>query len=266
MLIDAHSHLDGYGEELESVLKEMSQHQIFTIGNSIDIPSYQRNLEIASRCDLVLPTFGIHPWKAPEYVDHLEDLRESIDRSPMIGEIGLDYHWARDASQYPAQTKVLEFFLAAASQQGKIVNLHTKGAEKEVLRLLRSYDIQRAIIHWYSGPLDILQAMIDYGLCFTVGVEVLCSQQIQTIARDLPLERLLTETDNPGGQKWLTGTPGMPLHIKDVIQKLAELRKTPKQVITDTIRDNFVRLITDDPWLTDIGDKVLRTDCRTENP
>ncbi len=257
MLIDVHTHLDSYGEELESVLGEIRQHQIFTISNSMDLPSYERNLDIASRCDLVLPTFGIHPWKAPEYVDRLDDLRRAIDQSPMIGEIGLDYHWIKETSQYPAQTKVFEFFLAAASQQGKIVNLHTKGAEKEVLQLLRRYDIQRAIIHWYSGPLDVLQAMIDHGLYFTVGVEVVSSPYLQTIAQHLPLERLLTETDNPGGQEWLTGTPGKPVIIKDVVQKLAELRQTTTQVIIDTVQDNFIQLISDAPRLSDICSKVF---------
>jgi len=249
MFIDAHSHLDGYGEELESVLKEISELRIFTISNAVDLLSYERNLEIAGQCELVLPTFGIHPWTASQYVDRLEDLSQAIDRSPMLGELGLDYHWARDASQYPAQRKVLEFFLAAASQQGKVVNLHTKGAEDEILQLLRSYHIQRAIIHWYSGPLDVLRALVDHGCYFTVGVEVCTSEHIQTIARDLPEERLLTETDNPGGQQWLTGTIGMPHHIRDVVQKLAELRKTTTQAVTETVEANFVRLIQGDPWL-----------------
>jgi len=250
MLIDVHSHLDRYEENLEYVLEEIRRHRIFTISNSMDLPSYKRNLEIASRCNLVLPTFGIHPWNAPEYIDSLEDLRKAIKQSPMLGEIGLDHHFVRDASQYPAQAQVFEFFLKAASEQGKIVILHTKGAEQEVLRLLHCHNIGRAIIHWYSGPLDVLRAMVDHGLYFTVGVEVLYSQHIQTIARDLPSERLLTETDNPGGQKSLTGTIGMPLLIRDVIQTLAELRKTTTQVIIETIQANLVRLIHDDPWLS----------------
>ncbi len=66
MLIDAHAHLDHYGDELESVLMEITQHEIFTISNSMDPSSYRRNLEIAEKCRLVLPTFGIHPRRAPE--------------------------------------------------------------------------------------------------------------------------------------------------------------------------------------------------------
>jgi len=158
MLIDAHAHLDRYEDALEPALGEITQHSIFTISNSMDLPSYRRNLEIGEMCDLVLPTFGVHPWNAPEYADRLEDLEEAIEQSPILGEIGLDYYFVDDASQYPAQRKVLEFFLAAAQEQQKIVNLHTKGAESDVLHLLNRHEVQRAVIHWYSGPLDVLQS------------------------------------------------------------------------------------------------------------
>ncbi len=256
MLIDAHAHLDGYGKELEPALGEIEGHRILTIAVSMDLPSYQRNLEIGERCDLVLPTFGVHPTRAPQYADRLRELSNAVVQSPMIGEIGLDFHWVEDSSQYPAQKKVLEYFLAAAREQKKIVNLHTKGAEKEILDLLERYDIQRAIVHWYSGPLDILRALIEYGATFTVGVEVLYSQQIQTITRQLPSERLLTETDNPGGLKWLRGTIGMPQVIREVVQAIAELKQTTAETITKTVYNNFMRLAKDDPWLADIRARV----------
>ena len=256
MLIDAHAHLDKYGAELQAALEEIKENQILTIAVSMDLPSYERNLEIGERCDLVLPTFGVHPKRAPEYADRLSELNQAIERSPMIGEIGLDFHWVEDASQYPAQKKVLDYFLAAAREQKKIVNLHTKGAERETLDLLELYDIQRAIIHWYSGPLDILGALIDYGAYFTVGVEVLYSENIQAIARELPSTRLLTETDNPGGLKWLKGTLGMPVVAKQVVESLSEIKQTTAEAMARTIQENFFRLIEDDLWLADVRARV----------
>jgi TatD DNase family protein len=96
-LIDAHAHLDGYGRRgavpLEAALEEIRRHRIFTIGNSMDLPSYERNLEIADLCPYVLPIFGIHPWNAHRYADRLDDLKPAADRSPIFGEVGLD-HWA----------------------------------------------------------------------------------------------------------------------------------------------------------------------------
>ena len=195
MLIDAHSHLDRYElvdeRALESALAEITQHGIFTISNSMDLPSYKRNLQIGEMCDLVLPIFGVHPWNAPEYADRLEDLREAIERSPMLGEIGLDFYFVEDASAYPDQRRVFEFLLGAAREQEKIVTLHTKGAEKEVLQILDRYDIPRVIVHWYSGPLDIFRELVARGVYFTVGVEVLYSEHIRAIAQEIPSGKLL---------------------------------------------------------------------------
>jgi TatD DNase family protein len=253
MLIDAHVHIDKYGPDLDEALQEIRTRRIFTIAVAMDVPSYKRSLEIGDGRDLVLPTFGIHPRRAPEYVDRLSELGPLIEQSPAIGEIGLDFHWVKDSSQYPAQVKVLEYFLAAAREQKKMVNLHTKGAEKKILDLLERYDIERAIIHWYSGPLDIVRHLIQFGAYFTVGVEVSYSETIQAIAREIPDHLLLTETDNPGGLKWLKEIVGMPRHVEDVINVTARLRSSAPESVARIIRGNFLRMIEADPWLKDLG-------------
>jgi TatD DNase family protein len=249
MFIDAHAHLDKYGAEIDSVLEEIDQRQVFTIAVAMDVPSYQRSLVIGEASEFVLTTFGIHPRRAPEYADRLSGLSPLIEQSPAIGEIGLDFHWVKDRSQYPAQKKVLEYFLAAAREQKKMVNLHTKGAEREILDLLERYEIQRAIVHWYSGPLDILRALVQFGAYFTVGVEVSCSETIRTIAREIPDHLLLTETDNPGGLKWLKGVVGMPQHVENVVEVVAGVRSSSPERVTGTVHTNFLRIIDGDPWL-----------------
>jgi TatD DNase family protein len=261
MLVDAHSHVDRYdlvGEgALESALEQIDRYRIFTISNSMDLASYERNLAIGEMCGLVMPIFGVHPWNAPKYAHRLEELRKAVEQSPMLGEIGLDYYFVKDASEYPAQRRVFEFFLAAAKKQGKIVTLHTKGAEETVLELLERYDIPLAIVHWYSGPLDILRELAARGVYFTVGVEVLYSEHIQTIAREIPLGQLLTETDNPGGPKEFLGGPGMPVLVKAVVQGIAEVRGTTFEAITQTVHTNLSRLIWGVPKLVDTYFRVL---------
>ncbi|HEY2986196.1 MAG TPA: TatD family hydrolase [Candidatus Binatia bacterium] len=256
MLIDAHAHLDKYGADLDAALEEIERCDIFTWAVSMDLPSYRRNLEIAARSGRVLPTFGVHPRRAPEYADRLRELSPWIERSPAIGEIGLDFHWVEDESRYPAQKKVLEYFLAAAKEQDKIVNLHTKGAEKEILDLLVRYDIRRAVVHWYSGPLDVLDALIDYGAYFTFGVETMTSANIRSLARAVPLARMLTETDNPGGLKWLNGAAGMPGIILQVIEAIAAARHETSAAIIQALEENFRRLAGDDPWLRGLADRA----------
>jgi TatD DNase family protein len=251
MLIDAHAHLDGYGDLLDGALDEIRRLRIFTVATAMDVASYARLRQIGERSELVLPTFGIHPKRAAEYVGRLAELGRYIEATPAIGEIGLDFHWIRDRSQDAAQLRVLEYFLAAAREQNKMVNLHTKGGERRVLDLLERYEVKRAIIHWYSGPLDILRALSDFGAYFTLGVELTRSEAIQEIARSLPDHLLLTETDNPGGLKWLTGAHGMPGEIVAVVHALAELRCASPESVERTVHENFLRLIGGDPWLAD---------------
>jgi len=255
MLIDAHVHLDKYGDLLGRALEEIEEERIFTVATAMDVSSYRELREIGARSALILPTFGIHPRRAAEYAGRLQEIGGYIESSPAIGEIGLDFHWVRDISAYPAQRKVLEYFIAAAREQSKFVNLHTKAGEKEILNLLEKYDIQRAIIHWYSGPMDILRAMIDFGCYFTIGVEALYSDYIKEIAKAVPDHLLLTETDNPGALGWLKKNDeiGMPSTIGRVIAAVAELRQSTPDDIELLVQRNFSRLIADDPWLREVA-------------
>ena len=259
MLIDAHVHLDKYGDDLDDALREIEGHRIFTVATAMDVPSYLELQKIGERSDLVLPTFGIHPRRAAEYAGQLRDIDRYVEMSPAIGEIGLDFHWVKDTSTYPAQRKVLEYFIAAAAEQKKFVNLHTKAGEQEILDLLERYDAKRAIIHWYSGPMDILRAMIDFGCYFTIGVEVLYSEYIQKIAKAVPDHLLLTETDNPGALRWLKKNDevGMPAAIKTVIEAVADLRQSDSATIEKLIHANFSRLIEHDSWLAVARNRLL---------
>jgi len=267
MLIDAHVHLDRYGELLDRALKEIEAENIFTVATAMDIPSYLELQKIGERSELVLPTFGVHPRRAAEYADRLQEIGRNIEASPAIGEIGLDFHWVKDTGTYPAQRKVLEYFIAAAREQNKFVNLHTKAGEKEILDLLEKYDVRRAIIHWYSGPMDILRAMIDFGCYFTIGVEVLFSDYIKAIANAVPDHLLLTETDNPGALRWLKKTDevGMPNAIEQVVEALANLKLSTAERIEALVHRNFVRLVADDPRLQHVRARLLNSKPKTRN-
>jgi TatD DNase family protein len=266
MLIDAHVHLDKYGDLLDDALREIEQHRIFTVATAMNVPSYLELQKIGDRSKLVLPTFGIHPRRAAEYADRLNEIGRYIETSPAIGEIGLDFHWVKDTSTYGAQRKVLEYFIAAAAEQNKFVNLHTKAGEQEILDLLEKYDLKRAIIHWYSGPMDILRAMIDYGCYFTIGVEALYSDYIKEIARAIPDRLLLTETDNPGALRWLKKNDevGMPAAIKDVVNVLATLRQSTPDRIESLVEKNFSRLIAGDTRSADTAARLYLQNMRTE--
>ncbi len=251
MLIDAHAHLDHYDEPREA-LSRIERRRILTLANSMDPASYERNLVLAQGCPFVLPSFGIHPRRAPEHVDHLVELGPLAARSPMLGELGLDFHWVKDRDTYPHQIRVFEFLVNEAAEQDKVVNLHTKGAERRILDTLRRFGVKKAIVHWYSGPLDVLEEMITEGYFFTVGVEVLYSETIQAIARAVPPRQLLSETDNPGGHRWLAGEVAPPDVIADVVAAVARLKGLTPEKMEALIQANFLRLLGEDPRLAGI--------------
>jgi TatD DNase family protein len=258
LLVDAHAHLDQYSDsELPEVLQEIEETRTLTISTAMNPETYRRAQELAGRCRYVIPTFGIHPWDAHEYAGRMTQFDALIEESPMLGEIGLDYHFVQDVRRYGPQREVFGHFLAAARDQGKVVNLHTKGAEAEILDLLLRFEIERAIVHWYSGPLDLLLELSRLDCYFTIGVEVLRSEKIRQIASELPMDRILTETDNPGAWEWLTGERGMPEMIDDVISTLAEVRRTSEQEMERTVLENFALLTRDDPWLEEMQTELL---------
>ena len=247
VLVDAHAHLDEYPDTwLGAVLNQLEDDRIATISTAMAPQAYERALLIQERSQYVLATLGVHPWNAHYFVTHLDELEESMQGSPMFGEIGLDFRNVRDTMLYDSQERVFEFFLSAAKEQDKVVNVHTSGAEIESVDLFERYDIDRAIIHWYSGPSEPLRRMVDRGYYFTFGCEILSSELIRTIAQEVPLERILTETDNPGGPQWVFGEPAMPDLVKTVLEALALVHGADVQEMAEHVRRNMLTLVGSD--------------------
>ena len=258
MFIDAHAHLDKYSDnEIDDIFATIERENIFTLSVSIDVPSFLRIEEIAAGSTRIVPAFGVQPWEAPRYTSSIGDIEQYVARSPFIGEIGLDHRFVTDKSHYGPQRDVFSHFLWLAREQDKLVNVHCVGAEHETVDVMRASGIERAIIHWYSGPLDALGAMIDEGYLFTVGVEVLHSDHIRDVATMIPTDQLLTETDNPGGPEWVTGERGHPGLIVDVVEALAGLRRIPPEEIQATVQANLLRLFVGDehlaPWFDQLS-------------
>lgn len=260
MLVDAHTHLDRYEDELDDAVAEIDRYRIISICTSMNVPSYLRNKEIARRSDLILPIFGVHPWNASGYVEHLDEIELYVKESPVFGEVGLDYYYVKHAHRYPAQRRVFEVFVRAAAEQNKVLNLHTKGAEEDVLGFLDRYGIKRAIVHWYSGPLDILDELISRGYYFTVGVELMQSDAIKAVAAKIPMDLMLTESDNPGAVKWLSGGVGMPSVVEDVVACLADLKGETPEATAAAVHANLGRLLGDDPSIPQGFQNLLRDD------
>ena len=240
MLVDAHAHMDLYGARLAEALDQINEYRILTLSVSMDVESYARATEIAESSRYVLPTFGIHPWEAHRYCRNLDEIEPYLKMTPLVGEAGLDFHWVEDKSQYPCQVAVFEHQCAWARRLSKPMNLHTKGAEKEILEAIHRFDIASPIIHWYSGPTELIDPYLKAGCYFTIGVEILRSAGIQEIARIIPPNRMLLETDNPGGYEWLTKQVAMPAILLEVLAAVSRVKGIDPESLEAQLTENWV--------------------------
>ena len=241
-VVDFHTHLHQYDIN-DSCLSQIENNNILTVACSMDIPSYLKTKEIKDKLNshLVIPTFGIHPSLADIPFDRNEALMY-MEESPLIGEIGLDYLWAKDVDK-EKQIEVFRFFLDYCNKTGKYCAIHTKDAEKDVIDILKYYPNVKPIIHWYDGPLDIFKEIVERGYYCTFGVEVKYSSHIRKLLKLLPLDKLLIDTDNPESEIWLGGTRKDPLLITDVVKNIAKSLDKDEKEINDIVIQNSLKVL-----------------------
>lgn len=227
MYIDFHNHLDFYDlNNMNQIIKEIEENKIKTIACSIDRESYNQNCNISKKSNYIIPTFGIHPSTVGKKLDILDEIDVYIKNSLMIGEVGLDFCWVGDEDSYANQIIVFEEFLKLAKKHDKYINIHTKGAEEKVLKLIKQYDVsEQSIIHWYSGDIHTLKKLIDLNCYFTSSIDLDYSQLSRDVASLVPVEKLLGETDGPTALEWITGEYGMPKQIMNVYKNICEIKK-----------------------------------------
>jgi TatD DNase family protein len=243
MYIDAHNHLDFYNENLKKALKIIQEKNILTLGCAMDEKSYLLTKKLSIDNPHIIPCFGIHPWKAHENVSNLDMFEGYIKECTVIGEVGLDYHWVIEKEKYPLMLKVFQFFLERAKQYNKVMNLHTKGAENEILEFIKQYDLRTPIIHWYSGGIEILKELIDCGCFFTVSVDAGYTKLTEEIVSLLPMNRILTETDGATSLQWVNGQYGYPSEVLNIVKYISHIKKLTYEETREAIYNNFNRMI-----------------------
>ena len=218
MYIDFHSHIDFYKDtELKAVFDDINKNNIKVISCAMDKESYNKNVDFSKVCSNIIPTFGIHPWRITNSNTDLDIYDDYIKNSKVIGEVGLDFHWVEDTSTFEFQIKVFKNFVKKAKEYNKFLNIHTKGAEELIYDILNKNNmLEKSIIHWYSGDFYTLNKFIDSSAYFTLSVDINTSQKSKEIAKLIPLNQILAETDGPTALEWINGIYGMPNEIINV--------------------------------------------------
>jgi TatD DNase family protein len=131
MYIDAHAHLDKYdGAELSQVISEIERDQIVTVSVSMDPEAYLKSKTLLAPCKWVVSSFGIHPWNATDAHPNMQAFDKLIAESPLVGEIGLDYHFVTEPEKHELQRDVFRYFIRQGVPQDKILDIHSKGRRR----------------------------------------------------------------------------------------------------------------------------------------
>jgi TatD DNase family protein len=257
MLIDSHCHLDfpDFASELDAVVaraKAQGIGRIVTI--STRVKRHDEVIAIAERFPDVYCSVGTHPHHAQEEPDI--GSRELVERSRhhkvvAIGEAGLDYHY--DRSPRDLQEKSFRAHIAAARETRLPLVIHAREADADVAQILTEETGQGAfpaVLHCFSGGRDLAMAAIDLGLSisFTGILTFKNSQALRDIAKELPADRILVETDAPYlAPGRYRGKRNEPAFVVETAKVLAEVRGVSPDEIARQTTENFFRLFSKVP-------------------
>ncbi len=248
-LTDTHAHLDfpRFKSDRERVIERATAARVKAIINAgASLASSQASVALAEAYPQVYAAVGVHPHDAKTLTEEmLEELRAlaSHPRVVAIGEIGLDFY--RDLSPRDQQRQVFKQQLALASEVGKPVIIHDREAHKEVMATLRGWveggHHLMGVMHCFSGDLAMAQEAIEMGFYISVAGPVTFknARRLRELVRQLPLEKLLVETDCP----YLTPHPhrgkrNEPAYVKLVAEEVARIKGSSLEEVACITSDN----------------------------
>jgi TatD DNase family protein len=247
-LIDTHAHLDDIAD-LDKVIDEAKKAGLIAIiALGIDIASNQKVLEIAAQYKgFVYPALGYYPGniKEAEIDANLEFIKANIVKAAAIGEVGLDYSkWVLASAAKELQKRVLREIFKIAKDNDKPALIHSRYAWRDALNMAIEAHLEKAVFHWYTGPLSVLRDIIAQGYYISATPAVEYHEEHRQAIKETPLAQLLLETDCPvvyarGRAEEFKSRPA------DVVRSLkgaAELKGGSEEEIAAATTENAERL------------------------
>lgn len=239
IMIDAHCHIDLFPDPL-AVAVEAERDDIVTIAVT-NLPSHFQigypHIRGLRRIRLAL---GLHPLMADKHHSELELFKTLASKTSYIGEIGLDFSETGKATK-DEQIDSFRFVLRAINDRPRFISLHSRRAESAVLEVLDEFGIACTVFHWYTGPLNTLDQIIEKGHYFSVNSAMVNSKTGKKIVERIPRNRILTESDGPYVQ--LHGVPARPKDMKKVLSALKNIWGISIEQAESQVSDNFKVLV-----------------------
>ena len=251
-MIDSHCHIDmpqfdADRDEVIARAREAGLVEMLVVGEVDEGEALRRSLRVAEVYGLPA-TAGVHPHQARLADEHTYDEIRGLARERRvvaIGEIGLDFHY--DYSPRETQREVFRRQIRLARDVGLPIVVHTREADDETAAILEEEAARETggVIHCFTGGLDLARRSLDLGLLISFSgiLAFPRSEVIQAVAREVPEDRLLVETDAP----FLAPPPhrgkrNEPAFVLEVARKLAALRGVSEQGLAEAAQRNYARL------------------------
>ncbi len=195
---DIHCHLDKLSDPQQAVTRAREAGLQLILTQGLHLANNREALALAQEYDIVQAALGLYPSDAvklseQEVSEELAFIREQ--RPVAIGEVGLDYYW--DDSQKEAMKEVFRKVLLLAQEIKRPVIIHSRRAEEDVISLLEEFSEVKALLHCFGGKLSLARRALKTGAYFSIPSTVVKSTHFQRLVEEVPLNRLLTETDSP---------------------------------------------------------------------
>jgi len=238
-MIDTHCHIDLYSHP-EMLLKECEQYDL-TVLAMTNLPShFEIGYEHVLPFKKIRLALGMHPLYAEQHEKEIQLFYRNLPKTSYIGEVGLDF--SREGySTKDVQVRTFEKILKKIEGQKKLLSIHSRRAEKEVLQMLLNYQIPAAIFHWYSGPVSLIDKIVDAGYYFSINPMMTQSESGRKIIDRIPQANLLTETDGPFST--VDGRPTKPFDVVIVYQYFSKIWGANIDEIGMIISSNFKTLL-----------------------
>ena len=252
MLVDSHCHLDfpDFEDELDDVVARAEE---AGIGHMLTIctrvTKFDGVLAIAEKYDNVFCTVGIHPHNAddepeitPEHLIRMADHPKVVG----FGETGLDFHY--ENSPRDVQERSFRVHITAAREAGLPLVVHTRDADDDMVRVLRDEHEKgpfSGLIHCFSAGGDLAESVLGIGfsLSFSGIVTFKKAEEIRDVARDVPVDRILVETDAPYlAPEPKRGKRNEPAFTAFTAARVAEIKEMEADALARATTDNFFRL------------------------
>ena len=254
MLVDSHCHLEypALADDIEAVMARAHTAGVgLCVSISTKLETFPRVREMAGRFDNVWCSVGIHPHEAA--VEPLSGPAPLLERAADpkvvgIGETGLDYFY--EHSPRPAQAENFRAHIEAARRTGLPLIVHTRDAEDDTIAILREEMGKGAftgVLHCFTGSQRLADAALELGFYISASgiITFKKSDALRAVFREVPLERLLVETDAP----YLApvphrGKPNEPAFVAQTAAALADIKGVPTEELAHATSENFFRLFT----------------------